>query len=77
MLTDLLRDPEYREALAEQSYNLERLEDAALDREHEMDPDVDYYAMAWSSLEEWAKRPYRTAVAVALDSIASHVPADA
>ena len=69
MLDELLRDEEYREALAEQAYMRERREQAARDRETDMEP-ASYFTISWAYLSDDAKRPYRTAVAEALDNVA-------
>lgn len=70
VLEVLLRDEEYREALAQAAYVKERQEDAALDREQNLEP-ADYFIIAWEDLSDHSKRPYRTAVAVACEQIAS------
>jgi hypothetical protein len=68
-LVELLRDDEYREALSEQSYYRERRDEASADREHHTDPDTSYWVLSWESLSDDARRPYRTAVAEALDNV--------
>lgn len=73
-LEQLLRDEDYREALAEQGYLRERSEEAAEDSEHDLSGCA-YFALAWSSLSDHAKRPYRTAVAEAFDHLLSLVSA--
>ncbi|MET0601358.1 MAG: hypothetical protein ABW167_05155 [Baekduia sp.] len=67
---ELLADPEYREAVAENAYMRERVEDAAVAREHDTS-DSTYHVMAWESLSDDSKRPYRTAVAEAFECVAS------
>lgn len=74
MLEDLLRDPDYREQLAEAAYLRERAEDAARDREHDTDP-ADYFALSWSSISDPSRRPYRTAVAHTCDELLQVVAA--
>lgn len=69
MLTTLLRDEDYREELAKASYFRERQEEAARDAEQDLEA-TEYLCLDWDSLEDWAKRPYRTAVAVTCDEIA-------
>jgi hypothetical protein len=64
-----LDDPDVRERLAERAYYRERLDEAAADSEHV--EDAGYWTLDWQSLSDWAKRPYRTAVAEACDVIAS------
>lgn len=73
-LADLLKDEEYREALAEQAYMRERRDEAAADRETDME-DAQYFVMGWASLSDHARRPYRTAVAEALDNVGGLVTA--
>lgn len=70
VITDLLSDEEYREAQAEASYYRERLEEAALDQEHDTSGDYAYVCLAWDDLSDFAKRPFRTAVATVCDSLA-------
>lgn len=68
---ELLTDPQYREAVAENAYMRERVEDAAVAREHDTEDDCTYHVMAWESLSDDSKRPYRTAVAEAFESVMS------
>jgi hypothetical protein len=72
---ELLRDEEYREEQAKAAYYRERVEDAALDQEHDVSGEHEYQCIAWESLDGWAQRPYRTAVAQVCDSLASLVEA--
>ncbi len=72
-LLSLLSDEDYREALAEAGYYRERSDEAAVEREKEMDPETAYFTLAWGSLSDHAKRPYRTAVAEAMDNVAEVV----
>lgn len=74
-LHSLLRDDDYREALAEQAYMRERSEEAAVERETEISDNVSYWVLAWSSLSDGARRPYRTAVAETCDHLLSVVAA--
>lgn len=67
----LLINDEYREEQAKAAYYRERLEEVALHREHEVDDDeFAYFVIAWEDLSDYAQRPYRTAVATVLDSLA-------
>lgn len=66
---ELLSDPLFRESVAESAYLRERTEEAAADREHVLDEGTVYYALAWESLSDWARRPYRTAVAEAFEAL--------
>jgi hypothetical protein len=70
VLTDLLADEEYREELAKAAYWRERLEDRALDLEHDTDGDAEYVALSWESLSDISRRPYRSAVATTCDELA-------
>lgn len=63
-------DPELREELAKQAYYQERREDAARDREHDLNEEAEYLTLDWDCVSDFARRPYRTAVAVALDAVA-------
>lgn len=67
-----IRDPDVQEAIAEAAYMRERAEEAAADREHEM-RDATYMVLAWECLDDWAKRPYRVAVATALDVVGAEL----
>lgn len=69
----VLQDEEWREAVAEQAYMRERAEEASVDREQELEEDVDYVTLAWGSLSDFARRPYRTAVAETCDNLLAHV----
>jgi hypothetical protein len=73
-LRELLTDEEFREAIASQAYLRERREEAAADREHDLSA-ASYFAISWDSLADDAKRPYRTAVAEALDEVGAVVAA--
>lgn len=64
-----MRDPKLRERLAEESYYKDKADEAALDREHNTDP-VEYWALAWESLSDVTRRPYRTTVAFVCDLLA-------
>ena len=68
-MRELLEDPEFREQVAERSYMRERSEDAAADREHDLDEQTAYFAIAWESISDSGKRPYRTAVHEAFDTV--------
>lgn len=57
------RDPDRQEQLAKASYYRERADEAAADLEQTAGEHV-YMALAWESLSDLARRPYRTAVAV-------------
>lgn len=69
VILNLLADEDFREAIAERAYYRERQEDAARDREHDLDEDVSYYALEWGSLSDESRRPYRTAVHEALNEV--------
>lgn len=70
MLDELLRDEGFREELAKHSYYRERLEESVVDAERTgADESVEYFAISWESLSDFAKRPYRTAVATTCDEI--------
>lgn len=64
-----LRDEDLREALAESSYMRQRVEEVVLDREHDLDPQVEYHCLAWECLSDAVQRPYRTAVAEVCDQL--------
>lgn len=66
-------DVELRERLAESAYLRERYEDMVIDREFELREDAQYFALAWNHLSGAAQRPYRIAVAVALEHVAELV----
>jgi len=68
-MRDLLEDPEFREDVAERAYMRERAEEAAADREHDLDQRTTYFAVAWESVSDASKKPYRTAVHEALDTV--------
>lgn len=70
-LRELLEDDEYREALAENAYLRERVEEAARQKEFDIEEGTTYWTVVWQSLSADAKRPYRTAVATALDAVIS------
>lgn len=67
-----LADPEVREEIAHQAYLRERSEQVTVQREQSGDDAEEYFTLAWSNLSDDAKRPYRTAVAEALDFAAAH-----
>lgn len=67
-LIELASDDAYREALAAAAYFRECVEEAAVDAEHTLER-RSYWALSWDSLTDDVRRPYRTAVAEALDNI--------
>jgi hypothetical protein len=64
-----LNDPLLREQVAESAYYRDRADDAAVDREHSGEDGSVYMALAWESVSNAGKRPYRTAVAEAFDYV--------
>jgi hypothetical protein len=66
---EMLSDEDFREEVAEAAYMRERSEELAVERETETSDDFAYFVMAWGSLSDDAKRPYRTAVAEAFDHV--------
>jgi hypothetical protein len=70
VIEELLTDDDWREALSEQAYMRERRDEAAVDRERDAAPEeTSYLAVAWESLSDHARRPYRTAVAETCDNL--------
>lgn len=68
-------DRDLRESLAAEAYYRERQADAAADQEHCLDPDAQYLALAWESLDSFAQRPFRMGVDVAMDRVAEAIDA--
>lgn len=62
-------DPTTRELLAREAYYRERSEEAAAAREHDVDEDTTFWCLSWEDLSDYAKRPYRTAVATVCDRL--------
>lgn len=62
-------DPDVQEYLACSAYYREKAEGAALDREHTM-AEATYVCLAWESLSDDARRPYRATVAMCSELVA-------
>jgi hypothetical protein len=74
-MRDLLQNEEYREAQAEASYYRERMDEAALEQEQDVSGEYAYFVLDWKDISDFAKRPYRTAVAQVCDSLLERVAA--
>lgn len=74
-MRDLLQNEEYREAQAEAAYYRERMDEAALEQEQDVTDEYVYFVLDYNDISDFAKRPYRTAVAQVCDSLLERVAA--